>query len=187
MTNDQDSHIELFNRLNLLLEKKSAKYYVDKFISENPNIFSNASIIEVNAGGIPVGGLLDDMALNGFLTVGDAAHQVNPIHGGGLKEALLAGEIAANVIIESIKKQDYSKKFLSKYNKIWWKERGYALRRIEKLKFAVEKLSDKELNNLAEKLTGDDLVDFSRGNSLFKLGKILMKNPSLIGIAKNLI
>jgi len=37
--------------------KKSAKYYVDKFLNENPNIFSNASIIEVNAGGIPVGGL----------------------------------------------------------------------------------------------------------------------------------
>lgn len=166
---------------------KSAKYYVDKFIKENPNIFSKASIIEVNAGGIPVGGLLDDMVLNGFLTVGDAAHQVNPIHGGGLKEAVLGGKIASDVIIKAFEKQDFSKKSLSIYNTIWWKERGNALKKVENLKNAFEKLSDDELNSLAHKLTGDDLIEFSRGNRIVKLGKILMENPSLINIAKKLL
>ena len=51
----------------------------------------------------------------------------------------------------------------------------------------VEKLSDDDLNMLAETLTGDDLIEFSRGNKLFNLGKILLKNPKLITLAKKLI
>jgi digeranylgeranylglycerophospholipid reductase len=166
--------------------KLSAKYYVDKFIQEHQHIFSKASIIEVNSGGIPVGGLLDNMVLNGFLAVGDAAHQVNPIHGGGLKEATMAGSIAGEIITRAIKNGDYSQKNLSEYNKIWWKERGNTLKRVEKIKVVVEKLSDKDLNKLADALSGDDLVEFSRGNRLIKLAKILLKNPSLIPIAKKL-
>ena len=165
---------------------KPARYFLEKFIQENPSIFSNASIIEVNAGGIPVGGFMKNMVLNGFLAVGDAAHQVNPIHGGGLKEAVIAGSIAAEVIAGSIKKNDYSQKSLSEYNKIWWKERGNTLKRVERLKDLVEKLSDEDLNKLAETLTGDDLVEFSRGNRLVKLAKLLIKKPKLISIVRKL-
>ncbi len=165
---------------------RPAKYFLDKFIKENSSIFSNASIIEVNAGGIPVGGLMKNMVLNGFLAVGDAAHQVNPIHGGGLKEAVIAGNIAAEVITESIKRNDYSQKSLSRYNKIWWKERGSSLKKVERLKDIVEKLSDEVLNELAEILTGDDLVEFSRGNRLVKLAKLLIRKPKLIPIVRKL-
>ena len=166
---------------------KTAKYFLDKFIKGNQAIFSDASIIEVNAGGIPVGGLMKNMALNGFLVVGDAAHQVNPIHGGGLKEAVFAGSIAAEVVADSIKKGDYSQKSLSRYNNIWWKERGNSLKKDEKLKNVVEKLSDKDLNKLAGILTGDDLVELSRGSRFLKLAKLLSKKPRLVSLARKLL
>ncbi len=166
--------------------KKSAREYLLEFVKHNENL-KNGSVLEVNAGGIPVGGFLKNMVLNGFLVVGDAAHQVNPIHGGGMKEAQLAGRIAADVIAEALKAGDVSEKMLGKYNEIWWRERGRELEMVQKLREVVENLSDDDLNFLAEHLTGDDLVNFSHGKGLGKLAKLLMHRPELLRLAKHLI
>ncbi len=169
------------------LTGRSAKYYLDKFIEENPGIFGQASIIEANSGAIPVGGFLENMVLDGFMVVGDAAHQVNPIHGGGLKEATLAGEIAASVIDKAIKKNDVSEKVLSEYSKIWWKERGSKLKKVEKLRQVMEKLSDDDFNMVSESLTGDVAIGLTRGGKMLSLAKILMKKPALVKLARHLI
>jgi len=171
--------------IGVAMSDKPAKYYLDKFIEDNPEIFSGASIIEVNSGGIPVGGFLKNMVMNGLVVVGDAAHQVNPIHGGGMKEATIAGHIAGEVIAKAIKNNDMS--ILNEYNNLWWKERGKHLQKVERLREVVEKLSDEDFNNLADVLEGDDLIEFSRGKRLLKLGKILLKKPSLITLAKKLM
>jgi len=159
--------------------------YLKKFI-ESKSELRKGSILEVNAGGIPVGGFLKKMTLDNFLVVGDAAHQVNPIHGGGIYEAQFAGRIAAEVIDEALQKRDTSEKQLNKYNIEWWKQRGIYLRKVEKLREVVEKLSDDDFNYLAENLTGEDLINFSRGSGLKTLGKLLMKRPNLIKFAKAL-
>ena len=169
------------------LSEQSAKHYLDEFIENNPDIFKCASIVEVNSGGIPVGGFLKDMVLDGFVAVGDAAHQVNPIHGGGLKEATLAGEFAAKVIDKALKSGDVSHGALSEYNEIWWKERGNKLKKVEKLRQVTEKLSDKDLNMLAKSLTSDVLIGLTRGSKMGTLAKVLMRNPRLIGLARHLL
>jgi len=127
------------------------------------------------------------MVLDGFLAVGDAAHQVNPIHGGGLKEASVAAEIAAKVIHRALMEGDVSHDSLSEYNDLWWKERGERLKKVEKLRQVTEKLSDKDLNMLAKSLTSDVLIGLTRGSKMGTLAKVLMKNPRLIGIARHLI
>lgn len=166
--------------------EKTAFRLLSDFVKNSPGL-RKGSITEVNAGGIPVGGFLENMVLDGFMVVGDAAHQVNPIHGGGLKEAAVAGRIAAEVAAEAIQKADVSQAALSKYNELWWKERGVFLKNVEKLREVVEKVSDEDLNMLSESLGGDDLVEFTRGKSLSKLGKILMKDPKLIVLARHLL
>ena len=166
--------------------EKTASRLLSDFVRSSPNL-RKGSITEVNAGGIPVGGFLENMVMDGFMVVGDAAHQVNPIHGGGLKEAAVAGRIAGAVIAESLESSNVSKEALSKYNELWWEERGKYLKNVEKLREVVEKVSDDDLNMLAEALEGDDLVEFTRGNRLSKLGKILMKDPKLIMLARHLI
>jgi digeranylgeranylglycerophospholipid reductase len=169
------------------MAEKPPKHYLDAFIEDNPDIFGSASIIEVNSGGIPVGGFLDNMVLDGFAVVGDAAHQVNPIHGGGLKEATIAGEIAAKVISKCIKNGDVSKRALSEYNRIWWSQRGKKLRMVEKLRHVTEKLTDDDLNMLVKELTGDILSELTRGNKFSALAKVLMKKPKLIVLARHLL
>jgi digeranylgeranylglycerophospholipid reductase len=169
------------------MSEKSAKHYLDAFIENNPDIFGDASIIEVNSGGIPVGGFMKDMVLDGFVAVGDAAHQVNPIHGGGMKEATVAGEIAARVISKGIKGGDVSRDALSEYNGIWWRERGEKLKKVERLRNVVEKLSDKDLNMLSKALTSDVIIGLTRGSKMGTLAKILMKNPRMIRLARHLL
>ncbi len=165
---------------------KPAKFYLEKFINEHPEI-KKGSIIEVNAGCVPVGDLLKNMVTNGFLVCGEAAHQVNPIHGGGMKEAIVSGNLAADVITDCLKRNDVSQKALSVFNERWWEKRGNSMKNVEKLREVVEKLSDNDLNDLADTLNPEDLVGFTRGSKLSALAKILMRKPRLLGIARHLI
>jgi digeranylgeranylglycerophospholipid reductase len=169
------------------MSEKPAKWYLDKFIDSHPEIFGKGSIIEANSGGIPVGGFLENMVGNGLVVVGDAAHQVNPIHGGGMKEATMAGEMAARVISKGIKKGDVSQKALSEYNRIWWKERGEKLKKVEKIRHVVEKLSDDDFNMVSNSLTSEVAIGLTRGSKTLSLAKILMKNPKLITLARHLV
>jgi digeranylgeranylglycerophospholipid reductase len=165
--------------------KKTALEYLNDFVNSHPGL-KKGSIVEINGGGVPVGGLMENMVTDNFMVVGDAAHQVNPIHGGGISESFVAGRIAAQVAAQAIRKGDCSKKALSEYNRIWWKERGEKLQKLVKLREVTESLKDEELNWLAGYLTGEDLIDFARSSGLKKLGLILMKKPRLIKLAKKL-
>ncbi len=153
---------------------KRAKEYLDDFIDSRPEL-SKGSILEVNGGSIPVGGFMKNMVADGMLGVGDAVNQVNPIHGGGIAESITAGRIAAGVIKEAVDEGDYSAKFLEKYNRIWWKERGSRLQKVEKVREVMEKLSDEQMNDLADILSGEDLMGFAHGSRLPKLLKIAAK------------
>ncbi len=168
------------------LSKKLALDYLKDFIQKREGL-RKGSIMEVNAGGVPVGGLMENMVEDNLIVVGDAAHQVNPIHGGGIPEAYVAGRIAADIIKKAVEKGDYSKDTLSEYNKRWWEERGKKLKKLWELRKVVEKLTDDELNWLSEYLSGDDLVKIARGSGYFKLAKLLMKKPRLVMFAKKLL
>ncbi|MGC9310792.1 MAG: NAD(P)/FAD-dependent oxidoreductase, partial [Candidatus Aenigmatarchaeota archaeon] len=163
-----------------------ARVYLDRFVKSHPWL-KGGSIIEANAGGIPVGGFLKKMTLDNFLVVGDAAHQVNPIHGGGIHEVQSGGKIAAEVAAEAIKKGDTSEKALDKYNKRWWKERGNELHMAERLREVLENLSDGDFDFLAEHLSGGNLIEFSAGKNLGFLAKLMLKRPHLIKHARALM
>jgi digeranylgeranylglycerophospholipid reductase len=167
-------------------EQGVAKKYLDAFIESRPDL-RNGSIVEVNAGGIPVGDPVEKLVANGLMIVGDAAHQVNAIHGGGIHEASVAGMIAGKVAAEAIREGDVSEARLRDYERRWHEKRGVVLHKIVKLRQAIEKLTDADLNMLAEKLTGQDLVDFASGKNFMKLARIMMRRPRLVSVAKNLL
>jgi digeranylgeranylglycerophospholipid reductase len=166
--------------------KKPALKYLKDFINSRESL-RKGSTIEMNSGGVPVGGFLKNMVDDNFMIVGDAAHQVNPIHGGGIAEAYVAGRIAADVITKSAKSGDFSKKTLAEYERRWWKERGESLKKILKLRMVVESLSDDDLNWLAEYIKGDDLIALARSSGFKRLAKLMMKKPKLIMFARKLI
>lgn len=166
--------------------KRSALEHLREFIDARPGL-KKGSILEVNSGGIPVGGILKNMVADNLIIVGDAAHQVNPIHGGGMAEAWVGGRIAGEVAAEAKESGDYSAEFLSRYNDRWWKERGDMLIKVLKLRKVVEKLSDDDLNHLAKELKGENLVEFSKAKGFRMLAKLMMKRPKLILLARELM
>jgi len=172
--------------LGIIPGEKTPKHYLDAWIKSNPKI-SKGSVIEINAGCVPVGGLLKDMVSNGFLVCGEAAHHVNPIHGGGIKEAIVSGQLAADTVIDCIKNKTFSKEALSAYNKSWWAVRGEHLRKVEKLREVVEKMKDKDFNELVEVLKPEDIIEFSRGAKLSVFASILARKPSLALLARHLL
>lgn len=160
--------------IGILPSENTAKSYLDKFIESNEGL-KKGSIVEVNGGCVPVGGLMENMVADGLVGVGDVVNQVNALHGGGMAEAITAGRMAGKVIKKAIDSGDVSAKALDEYNKVWWKERGNHLAKVVKVREAFEKMTDKNMNNLADSLSGEDLVDLARGKNLLKLSKILLK------------
>lgn len=156
--------------------------YLRNFVNSKPGL-KKGSILEVNAGGIPVGGLLKKMTLDNFLVVGDAAHQVSPIHGGGIFYAQHAGKLAGEIVSDALKKGDTTEKALEPYNTRWWEEQGGTLKKLEKLREVVEKMSDDDFNFFADNMTPQDLADISSGKNMKVLGKLVLKRPQLMKFA----
>ncbi len=127
------------------------------------------------------------MVLNGFAVVGDAAHQVNPIHGGGLHEATSAGKILADIIEKAIKNNNVSQEALSEYNTAWHADRGKRLKKVEKIKQMFDKMSDDDMNLLAESLDGKMLLEMAQGSKIAGIGKLLITRPRLLKLVKHLI
>lgn len=162
-------------------EEKTAKYYLDKFI-ENYAGLKNGSIIHVNSGAVPVGGFLDSMVKDNLIVVGDAAHQVDPIHGGGIGIAMEAADIVTEVAAEAIKKKDFSEKQLSKYNSLWYEKRGNSLKKRLKAKHLAEDLADKDLETLVDTMTGEDILKIAEGElaAKAKIATKLVTKPALM-------
>ena len=84
---------------------KSAKKYLKEFIDKH---FPNSAVLYTVVGGVPCAPTLKKIVADGLMLVGDAAHQVNPISGGGIATAMIAGKIAGCVAAEAIKEDDFS-------------------------------------------------------------------------------
>ena len=161
-----------------------AKDYLDKFIAKHDGL-KNGSVIAVNSGCVPVGGFLDDMTRDNLIAVGDAAHQVNPIHGGGIGLAIEGARIGAEVAVEAIKKDDVSHNVLQEYNPRWYSARGDKLKSILKRRAMMEALSDDDYETIANSMTGEDVMKLAEGD-LMQSAQIattkLVKNPNLVKI-----
>ncbi len=162
-------------------DTKTAKKYLDEWLETQPEL-KNASKVVVNAGCIPVGGFLDKMTSHGLIVVGDAAHQVNPIHGGGMGIAMEAADVASEVIKEAFNSNDFSDKKLSEYTSRWYQKRGNKLKNILKKRKMLESISDEDFEVLVNSLSGEDVLKLAEGElmeSAKLLTKKLVKNPKL--------
>ncbi len=141
-----------------------------KEIKENPLFkerFKNA-VLETPPGirgwSLPVASYHRKCYGNGFLLLGDAASLIDPLSGEGVGNAMISGKIAAQVAIEAIAKNDFSEKFLKKYDKDLWEiiepeiKTNYRVQKMAKMfpslidKLIVKASRDEEFRKLLEKL-----------------------------------
>jgi digeranylgeranylglycerophospholipid reductase len=165
---------------------KRPREYLDDFIAKNPKFFAGASPIEINAGGIPVSAGLPTFVGDGIMVVGDAAQQVNPIHGGGIAIALYAGKLAGEVGAKAIAEGDVSRERLFEYERVWRETEGKKLSKLLKLRVMMEKVSDEDFETLSGLFSGDDIAKLTSGD-FSHVPKLLMRTPQLLTIAKKLV
>jgi len=163
--------------------EKAAKEYLDKFIEAHPEIFKDSTGYEIKGGCIPVGVPIKKPYASGLLIIGDAAHMVNPIHGGGMGCSMEAAVIAAKTAKEAIEKNDFSESFLKKYAELWFEQRGNQLHDVWKVRRFFEKLSDKDFDILADFFTPETLLEFSDGKKLTVFLKLFAKHPKIAMVA----
>ena len=154
--------------------EKSAKKYLDEFIERE---FPNASIHTTMCGGVPVSYPIKKPIANNVLIVGDAAHHINPVTGGGITPAMKSGMLGGLVAAEAIKKQDCSERFLEKYVQSINKDFTKRHHTLYKIKEAISQLSDEDINSIAKKI--DSIPENKRSLRKVFMSSML-KKPSLI-------
>ena len=153
---------------------KSAQRYLQEFIDHR---FPKAAVVYTVVGGVTCAPTLTKIVANGLMLVGDAAHQINPMTGGGIVTAMLAGKIAGRVAAEALARGDVSSKNLETYPQEWQEAQGKNHERMYKIKQAVYKFTDDELNRTAEAVLARKPEERTLVN-VFKAA--LVRHPSLI-------
>ena len=126
-------------------KKKSAIRYLHEFVEKK---FPHAAMLTHIAGGVPCAKTCDSIVKENVILVGDAAHQVNPVSGGGIISGMIGGMIGGQAAAESIQKGSIS--HLSEYEKRWHKRLGWRHEVFYNIKTAISNFDDATLNNICD-------------------------------------
>lgn len=149
-------------------------HYLEAFIQKH---LPNSAVTGVTTGAVPCSGGFTPIVTDGLMLVGDAAHQANPLSGGGIATALKAAHIAGRVAAEAVQRGNVSQKRLMAYQKEWMKVMGRDHRRFYRLKEAVYTMTDETMNQTAHKLSA---VKYPK-RTLIKVFQIaLFDHPKLL-------
>ena len=116
--------------------------------------FPEASIVSMVVGGIPIDGKPRQISANGFMVIGDAAHQADPMTGGGITNAMIAGQIAGEMAAKAIGANDVSLGVLKEYDRRWNREAGRAFKPLLSIVEQIMEFDDAFFNELADELHG---------------------------------
>jgi digeranylgeranylglycerophospholipid reductase len=96
------------------VSQRPALDYLEDFVAATPHL-ARGSIVTQIFGVVPVAPPLGRLVSDGLMVVGDAAHQVDPLTGGGITNAMTAGEIAGKVAAQACRHSDASAANLEGY------------------------------------------------------------------------
>ncbi len=131
--------------------------------------FQDSTVIKGGSWCVPTRRPLDCMTGNGIVVVGDAACQVNPIHGGGIGPSMMGGSLAGKTIVAAIEKDDMSREGLWQYNVDYMKVYGAKQAGLDVFRlFLLKSLSNDDINYgmKYQLITEDDLFKVSLGEDL---------------------
>lgn len=144
-------------------DKATAQEYLDRFCDKH---YPHASILGVVAGGIPITGALKHMVTDGVMSVGDAAHQADPLTAGGINLGMIGAEMAAEVAVKAIRTGDWSTRVLREYEHHWnhrFKRQHSALYQLRKM---INRMSDDKISALVHTVSTLPIAEMSLGEVL---------------------
>ncbi len=154
--------------------QRPAKDYLELFMKDK---FPEAVWDTVIAGGVPCNPPLRELSKGNLMLAGDAGHQVNPLTGAGIANALQSGKLAGETAAEALQGNDPIESALKKYTQKWYRSRGRYHKSATNLKNKVIQFNDEELNELAHLVRGTQKKDLS----MLKIFLFAVRNhPELI-------
>ena len=125
---------------------KGPRYYLDQFMDLS---YPQASINYMVYGGVPTSAG-NNFIKDNVMLVGDAARQVNPITGGGVVQAMIAGQYCGETAAKAIKHGIINQSVLQEYASRWENHLGKNQRFLYELKNKFMGLDDRNFNKIVE-------------------------------------
>jgi len=186
-----------------VLHPAQPKKYYEAYKKFRGGKFLESEIINTGGGISPTRRPIDSLVTMyngiGIMLVGDAACQVNPIHGGGIGQAMRAGYLAGEAIkkiYERKGKDNISKisiKDLWEYNIDYMRNYGGNIASLDLFRIFLQNLKDEEVNlgMRAGLIQENDLIKISEGEeiNLSVTNKIMRiaKSILILSTAKKLV
>jgi digeranylgeranylglycerophospholipid reductase len=139
-------------------EKRTAIDYLNEFAAAR---WPHSSILAQVVGGIPITDVLPQMVTDGYMAIGDAAHQSDPLTAGGITNGMHGGLFAAEVAIEAIETGDTSAKFLKKYEQRWDAEFGKLYRRLHRIRHSLLGVPEEKMSAMIQAASQMDVQKMS--------------------------
>jgi digeranylgeranylglycerophospholipid reductase len=159
----------------------SVQAWLERFVER---FYPGAGILSVVAGGIPITGAIKQMAADGLVVVGDAAHQADPLTAGGISLGMMGAEMAMQVAAPAIRRGDVSARALREYEALWRERFGkmhgalYAVRKI------LTRMAEADFNKLVAQAARLPLATMNHAELMAQL---LRAHPALLLEAHTLI
>lgn len=174
-------------------QKPTAGQYFESFVSrpEVKEILGDAKIARKMAGVVPLGAP-NKTHSNSLMIVGDAAAQVKPTSGGGIYTGLTCAGECAKTAIEALERENFSERFLARYNMRWRQAIGRELAIGGYFRAAFRGMRDSTMNTIFEKLNDQETLEIvSKYGDIdypSKVGKEILKgNPGLLWLAPKVL
>jgi digeranylgeranylglycerophospholipid reductase len=159
----------------------NARALLDEFVSRR---CPGASILGVVAGGVAVTGALRRMVTGGLMAVGDAAHQSDPLTGGGINLGMMGADLAVQVAVAALAEDDVSHGRLQEYEALWRGRFGRMHAALHGVRQFLLRLSDANLDALVGGAAQLPLAEMDLGQIVLALCR---DQPQLLLHARALI
>ncbi len=156
-------------------------YLLKSFLSAK---MPEAEILQLVTGGIPATRPMKTAVSDGVMLAGDSAHQSDPLTGGGIINAVRAGELAAEVAVDAISSGDVSREELVEYDRRWKATIGKEMEMAYRAKEFFLGLCDDDFNRLAEPFQGKSISCLDSRDLLKALFRL---NPRMLWSLKRVL
>jgi len=143
---------------------ESPRDVFNRFVRTNWDFMKKHHISIDSSGGIaPMRRPIDSLVDNNFMVVGDAACQVNPVHGGGIGPSMLGGALAGISASNALEVNNLSIESLWSYNISYMESYGVKQAALDIFKWYLLSISNEEIDFAFRKgiIKGSDLLSVS--------------------------
>ena len=158
-------------------KSRPAIQVLDDFIANDPR-FRDGKKIRKTGGICPSTGTLEKIVDDGLMLVGDAAGMVVPLSGAGIHTSISAGRIAGKVAADAVREGDVSAERLAEYHRLFEEAWGKNLRDSRRMLDLADKLTDDDMNRVADMIHQEDILDIVNGRNIISTTlKIALRDP----------